>query len=357
MARTAALPSPSAKRAAIAVGVVAVAVGAAGCPGSADEREDGPDGAALYARTCALCHGARGEGYAADAAPQLANAELLATASDAFLARAIARGRPGTTMSAWDRAHGGPFSDRDVDALVAFIRSWQSKPSVDVSGVRVSGDAARAEPAYAEQCAGCHGAAGAGGKYVNIANAEFLASASDGYLEYAIAHGRPGTPMRGYADALPAQTIDDLVTLVRSWQRPPPPGDVPYPGTVGPIVLNPTGPDPGFVLGQRYTPADVVNAALARGAAMAFIDARAPSDYVAGHIAGATNVPFYEIALYRDSLPRDSWIVAYCACPHAESGVVADDLLSHGFTKVTILDEGFFVWRDRGYPVHTGAAP
>lgn len=344
-------------RRAVLFSLVVATAGAVGCPAPAEDGEAPPDGGALYARMCALCHGARGEGYTADAAPQLANAELLATASDAFLAHAIARGRPGTTMSAWDRAHGGPLSDRDIDAIVAFMRTWQTKPSIDVSQVQVSGDAARAEPVYAERCAGCHGAAGAGGPYVHVANPELLASASDGYLRHAIASGRPGTPMQAYAEALPAQTIDDLVALIRSWQRPPPPGDVPYPGTVGPIILNPTGPDPGFVVGRRFTPADEVNAALARGAAMGFIDARAPSDYVAGHVAGATNVPFYEVALYRESLPRDQWLVAYCACPHAESGVVADDLLSHGFTKVTILDEGFFVWRDRGYPVRTGASP
>ena len=100
-----------------------------------------------------------------------------------------------------------------------------------------------------------------------------------------------------------------------------------------------------------------MKAALDRGAAMAFVDARAASDYAQGHIAGATNVPFYEVGLYRDALPKDFWIIAYCGCPHAESGVVHDDLHDHGFTKVTVLDEGFFVWRDRGYPVRSGAAP
>jgi cytochrome c oxidase cbb3-type subunit 3/ubiquinol-cytochrome c reductase cytochrome c subunit len=336
---------------------VLVALSAAGCRSRVDDAAPLVDGGALYGRYCALCHGARGEGYAADAAPQLAGAELLATASDAFLARAIARGRPGTTMSAWDRGHGGPLSTVEVDAVVAFVRAWQTKPSEDVSGVRVAGDATRGASVYAERCSSCHGAAGEGGPYLHVANAELLASASDGFLQYAIAHGRSGTPMASYVGELPQQSIDDLVALLRSWQKPVPPGDVPYPGAVGPVVQNPTGPDPGFIAGQRYTPADVVNAALGRGAAMAFVDARAPSDYVGGHLAGATNVPFYEIALYRDALPRDFWIVAYCGCPHAESGVVADDLLGHGFTKVTILDEGFFVWRDRGYPVTRGAAP
>lgn len=346
-------------RAPLAIGLIAAALAVAGCPSSAAEQEDDTplDGPATYAQMCALCHGDRGQGYVADEATQLANPEFLATATDAFLAHAIERGRPGTVMSAWGRGRGGPLSGRDIDVVVEFIRSWQTKPTVDVSGVRVSGDPARAKPVYDEQCARCHGAEGEGGQYVDIANPELLGSASDGFLQYAIANGRPGTPMPAFADTLPAETIDDLVALLRSWQRMPPSGDVPYPGTMGPVVLNPDGPDPGFVEGQRFTPVDDVYAALERGAAMGFLDARPPSDYVAGHIAGATSVPFYDVARLRDSLPRDQWLVAYCACPHAESGVVADHLLSHGFTKVTILDEGWLAWRDRGYPVKTGASP
>jgi cytochrome c oxidase cbb3-type subunit 3 len=343
------------RHALVAILFTAIAASAVGCPAQVDNAR--PDGAALYARDCALCHGARGEGYVADAAPQLANAEFLSTATDAFLAQAIAHGRPGTTMSAWATARGGPLASADIDAIVATIRSWQTAPSVDVSGVKVAGDATRGAPIYTSRCASCHGADGVSGPYLHIAGAELLASASDGFLAHAIERGRPTTPMAAYAGDLPAESIGDLVALLRSWQKPVTPGDVPYPGTVGPIVQNPTGPVPAFVVGQRYTPADVVKAELDRGAAMAILDARAPSDYAAGHISGATDVPFYEASLYRDALPKDRWIVCYCGCPHAESGALADDLLAHGFTTVTVLDEGFFVWRDRGYPVNTGASP
>ncbi len=81
------------------------------------------------------------------------------------------------------------------------------------------------------------------------------------------------------------------------------------------------------------------------------------SDFVDSHIAGANDVPFYEAGEYLFALPKDNWLVCHCACPHAESGKLLDTLLANGFTKVTILDEGFFVWRDRGYPVRSGAAP
>lgn len=316
-----------------------------------------PNGAVLYSKYCALCHGSDGEGYVADRAPAIANAEFLAIATNDYLSRAIRLGRVGTTMSAWDTAHLGPLSVGDVDAIVDHLRAWQTTMSVDVSHVKVSGDASRGWAVYSLQCTSCHGPTGKEGPYMQLSNPAMLAAATDGFLQYSITHGRPATPMPSFATTLTPQQIDDVVVLLRSWQTPMPPGDVPIPGTIGPIILNATGPEPAFTLGQRFTPADVIKSELDRGAAMGFVDARAPSDYAAGHVAGAVDVPFYEVGQYRNDLPNDRWIVAYCGCPHAESGVVYDDLTTHGFTKVTIIDEGYFVWMNRGYPVHTGGAP
>jgi cytochrome c oxidase cbb3-type subunit 3/ubiquinol-cytochrome c reductase cytochrome c subunit len=163
--------------------------------------------------------------------------------------------------------------------------------------------------------------------------------------------------MKSFEGDLQPQEIDDVVALLRSWAKPVATGDVPIPGTLGPIVLNPNGREPAFVLGNRFTPADTIKHELDQGAAFGFLDARAPSDYVAAHIAGANDIPFYEADQYLFALPKDRWLVCYCACPHAESGQLADTLFANGFTKVTILDEGFFVWRDRGYPVRAGANP
>jgi cytochrome c oxidase cbb3-type subunit III len=316
-----------------------------------------PSGKDDYARNCALCHGVDGEGYAADDAPALANPEFLAIASDAYLTDAIKRGRPGTTMSSWSTTYRGPFDDARVASLVAFLRGWQTSPTLDVGAAPVAGNVAAGASAYAEQCASCHGATGNEGRYIHLANPVLLADATDGFLRTAIARGRPPTRMPSFEATLPPSTVNDLVALLRSWQTPVPPGDVPVPGTAGAVVLNPNGPDPGFALGQQYTPADQIKAALDANAALTILDARLPSDYALSHVAGALNVPFYEADAYRSALPTGTWIVCYCGCPHAESGALADDLLQHGFTKVTILDEGFFVWKGRGYPVRSGADP
>ena len=65
-------------------------------------------GEQLYARMCAVCHGAEGQGYAADQAPALAHPRFIGSVTDGFLTSAIALGRAGTTMSAWSTARGGP---------------------------------------------------------------------------------------------------------------------------------------------------------------------------------------------------------------------------------------------------------
>lgn len=341
----------------LALALVGLGLGLAGCdePGGQEILPRPP--AESYAAYCALCHGDEGQGYTADAASALANQEFLATAPDALIGTAIELGRPGTSMSAWSTERGGPLTRADVDVLVDYIRAWQTVPSLDVSTVTVTGVAERGMPLWEFQCARCHGAEGQGGPFMSLASPTFLATASDGFLQRAIAKGRPDTPMEAFEDRLTPQGIDDLVTLIRSWQTPVDDSVDPLP-VLDPetIVLNPGGPEPA--LGDvRHVPVDTVKAELDRGAAMVLLDARPPADYLHGHIAGAVSVPFYAVAQFVEQLPRDRWIVTYCACPHAESGEAADVLEANGFTRVRVLDEGVRVWAARGYPMREGAAP
>jgi cytochrome c oxidase cbb3-type subunit 3 len=318
-------------------------------------------GRELYARMCAVCHGREGQGYAADQATALAHPDFLASATDAYLQSAIELGRSATTMSAWSTSRRGPLSPPDVQAVVAYIRTWQHKPNAVLDERPLAGVALRAETSYAAQCAACHGPRGVGGPYVRIGNSEFLSSAGNGFLRYAIQGGRSGTKMVGFEHVLGETGVEDVVALLRSWQFPalPPPAPAPVaPIPLGPVPLNPQGPAPvGFRPYPAVAPADVVKAQLDRGARMSLLDARAPSDYANEHIAGAVSVPFYDPDPYVPLLPKDSWIVCYCACPHAESGQLAQKLQAKGFTKVTVLDEGLGVWRMRKYPTHTGADP
>lgn len=81
------------------------------------------------------------------------------------------------------------------------------------------------------------------------------------------------------------------------------------------------------------------------------VDARPQTDFAAGHIKGAINAPYFEVEKYLSKLPKDKWIITYCACPHAEAEQAARTLLKNGYTKVKVIDEGFFGWSDKGWPV------
>jgi cytochrome c oxidase cbb3-type subunit 3/ubiquinol-cytochrome c reductase cytochrome c subunit len=216
---------------------------------------------------------------------------------------------------------------------------------------------------FARECAACHGPTGSGGPDVHIASSDFLSAASNGFLRYAIREGRPGTAMPAFGAKLGDGGVEDVVTLLRSWQSqnataPRPVAAKPPPLPLGPVPLNPQGPEPvGFRATPATTPADLIKGQLDRGARMGILDARAPSDYMNEHIAGAVSVPFYDPDPYVAQLPRDAWLVCYCSCPHAESGSLAQKLASKGFTKVTVLDEGLGVWKSRKYPTRTGLDP
>ena len=315
-------------------------------------------GEALYGRMCAICHGEHGEGYRADQATALAQQGFLASVSDQFLDYAINFGRQGTTMSAWGKTQGGPLEADDVAAIVTFLRSWQKVPALPADTRPIVGTPERGKAVFQRACQQCHGRKG---PYVRITNRQWLVHASPELIRDAIEKGRPGTKMPAFAQTLDAVAIDDVVAYLRAlpnWQVPGETGgprETPLP--LG-KVLNPKGPPPrDFQAFPRMTSVDVVGPALQRGARMMLLDARVPSDYLESHIAGAVSVPFYDPSPYVDDLPRDTWLVCYCGCPHAESGALAGQLLELGFKKVTVLDEGLYVWQQRGYPLRSGLEP
>jgi hypothetical protein len=49
--------------------------------------------------------------------------------------------------------------------------------------------------------------------------------------------------------------------------------------------------------------------------------------------------------------PTAEPIVFYCGCPHHLSGLRAATLLEQGYERVYVIDEGFWEWHDRGYPL------
>jgi Asp/Glu/hydantoin racemase len=120
-------------------------------------------------------------------------------------------------------------------------------------------------------CASCHGARGEGVDAVSLANPNLLATASDGFLQYAILHGRSGTRMRPFSDTLPPPQINDVVAFVRSFADgaaavEPPPEEAPDPRPDA-VLIGCFG-DPGLMALRESSPAPVTGLAEA-----AFIEA------------------------------------------------------------------------------------
>lgn len=93
-----------------------------------------------------------------------------------------------------------------------------------------------------------------------------------------------------------------------------------------------------------------------------FLDARAPADYEAGHIANAFSLPaeafdqhFPAVAPF---LTPSASIVCYCDGMECDlSHHLAEQLRQRGFTNIHLLQNGWTVWHGAGYPTSTGAQP
>lgn len=192
----------------------------------------------LYAENCAVCHGAAGEGIGEN--PSL-NSEALRITSEADLFRVISRGRDNTLMAAWAFEEGGVLSNSQIDDFVTFIQqvNWEyvevrvaelglTPPEViemEVSQEMLAAVGALPEGEmlseglviYAENCAACHGANGAGTLIAPaIDSAELRAMPVDETIQL-VNVGVPGTLMAGWGNLLQPGQIDSVVSLIYRW--------------------------------------------------------------------------------------------------------------------------------------------
>ena len=92
---------------------------------------------------------------------------------------------------------------------------------------------------------------------------------------------------------------------------------------------------------------------LARGAA-AVVDVRSRTEWDAGHLPGAPNIPVGYLAGRIAELPSDRTLIVTCQTG-ARSAIAASLLQSLGLANVVNLTGGFAAWRDAGLPVESAA--
>ena len=81
------------------------------------------------------------------------------------------------------------------------------------------------------------------------------------------------------------------------------------------------------------------------------IDVRPSTEYDAGHIEGAVNIPLELLTQRLSKLPKDQEIVAYCRGPYCMMSFDAvDQLREHGY-RARRLEDGFPEWKIEQLPV------
>lgn len=187
-------------------------------------------GQKLFAQNCAPCHGEFGEGGPNPARPSntivpISTAEFLKTRDDTTLRAIISQGQPTSGMSPFGAANGGQLSEEELDAVVAYIRSWEAKPLVEpppeVAAARVS---LSSSDIYAQLCQQCHGPKGEGGVGTALSAPAYQSKNTDQAIFDTISRGRPQTAMIAWGAVLTPDQITQLVAYIRQLgQAAPPP--------------------------------------------------------------------------------------------------------------------------------------
>lgn len=76
------------------------------------------------------------------------------------------------------------------------------------------------------------------------------------------------------------------------------------------------------------------------------LDVREASEYRAGHVPGAVNIPLSEVESRIAELPKDRPIVVHCA--HGRRGAAACSILGERGLDVTNVEGGLTAWKDAG---------
>jgi mono/diheme cytochrome c family protein len=183
-------------------------------------------GAELYAQFCAVCHGENGMGRVGATLAK----DWPSVRPDLDIRNTIANGVQNALMPAWSQAKGGPLTDQEIDALVAYIMTWGNSgapkftpaptytalppvtPLPDIEGDTTSGAAL-----FQQNCIMCHGEGGQGKIGKTLAK-DWPSVRPDLFISNTIANGVLNTAMPAWSQAkggpLSDQEIGDLTAYI-----------------------------------------------------------------------------------------------------------------------------------------------
>jgi len=80
------------------------------------------------------------------------------------------------------------------------------------------------------------------------------------------------------------------------------------------------------------------------------LDVRTPQEYAEGHVPGAVNVPYDQLASRLAEVPQDKDVVLYCKSGR-RAGIAADVLAENGYTRLSHLEGDMSAWIAKGRPI------
>lgn len=186
-------------------------------------------GAQLYTENCAVCHGVNGEGRIGATLAK----DWPSIRPDLDIKSIIVNGVPGSFMPPWGKAKGGPLEDAEIDALEAYILTWQTgepfpiyafptaTPRPPIEPIpEVDGDPNTGAVLYHENCVVCHGPNGEGRVGATL-DKDWPSIRPDLEVRNTIVNGVQGSFMPPWSQAtggpLNEDEVDDLVAFVLSW--------------------------------------------------------------------------------------------------------------------------------------------
>jgi rhodanese-related sulfurtransferase len=86
------------------------------------------------------------------------------------------------------------------------------------------------------------------------------------------------------------------------------------------------------------------------------VDVRTPQEFAAGHVPGAVNIPYDQVASHLAEIPRDEDVVVYCHSGR-RAGLAGETLEKAGYKRVLHLQGDMQGWQKDGRPVEASAKP
>jgi rhodanese-related sulfurtransferase len=93
-----------------------------------------------------------------------------------------------------------------------------------------------------------------------------------------------------------------------------------------------------------------------KDASLFLLDVRKPEEFSAGHIPGAVNIPYDQVAARLGEIPKGDEVVLYCHSGR-RAGLAAEVLAANGYTKLAHLEGDMQGWQSAGRPVESSTEP